>query len=93
MYTHMSSCLQGPVTRDRGWWLIPKHDPMPNLATNDAEACATKLQPEESPSLEEPIRTDLVERIRCEIAAGTYETPEKWALALDRLLARLEAVE
>lgn len=37
-----------------------------------------------------PIRTDLVERVRREIAAGTYDTPEKWALALDRLLDRLE---
>ncbi len=32
------------------------------------------------------IRTDLVARIRAEIAAGTYETPEKLEIALDRLL-------
>lgn len=36
------------------------------------------------------IRTALVQRVRQEIAAGTYETPEKWEAALDRLLARLE---
>ncbi len=36
------------------------------------------------------VRTELVARVRREIAAGTYDTPEKWALALERLLDRLE---
>jgi hypothetical protein len=36
------------------------------------------------------VRADLVARVRREIAAGTYETPEKWDLALERLLRRLE---
>jgi hypothetical protein len=39
------------------------------------------------------IRHELVERVRREIAAGTYETPEKWAAALERLLQRLESEE
>jgi len=43
-----------------------------------------------APSGDRPIRADLVERVRREIAAGTYETPEKWELALHRLLQRLE---
>jgi hypothetical protein len=30
-----------------------------------------------------------VERIRGDIAAGTYDTPEKWEEALDRLLDHL----
>jgi hypothetical protein len=37
-----------------------------------------------------PFRSELVERVRREIAAGTYDTPEKWDAALDRLLKRLE---
>lgn len=37
-----------------------------------------------------PIRTELVARVRAEIAAGTYDTPEKFEKALDKLLARLE---
>jgi hypothetical protein len=37
-----------------------------------------------------PIRTELVDRIRREIQAGTYDTPEKWEAALDRMLRRLE---
>jgi len=35
------------------------------------------------------IRTDKVDRIKAEIAAGTYETPEKMSLALDRLLSEI----
>jgi hypothetical protein len=35
-------------------------------------------------------RAALVERIRREIAAGTYETPEKWEAALERLSRWLE---
>ena len=37
-----------------------------------------------------PIRYELVERVRREIAAGTYETPEKWEAALERFFQRLE---
>jgi hypothetical protein len=44
--------------------------------------------PPEAP--EPPFRAGLVEEIRRQIAAGTYETPEKWEAALDRLLDRLE---
>ena len=36
------------------------------------------------------IRRDLVERVRREIAGGTYETPEKWQAALDGLARDLE---
>jgi hypothetical protein len=43
-----------------------------------------------SPRDARPIRTELVARIRQEIAAGTYDTQEKWEAALDRLLDRLE---
>jgi negative regulator of flagellin synthesis FlgM len=32
------------------------------------------------------VRQDLVNRIRSQIAAGTYETPDKMSVALDRLL-------
>jgi hypothetical protein len=42
-----------------------------------------------SPETPEPFRPDLVARVRAEIAEGTYDTPEKWDEALDRLLDRL----
>ena len=36
------------------------------------------------------IRWGLVERVRAAIAAGAYDTEEKWAAAEDRLLRRVE---
>jgi len=36
------------------------------------------------------IRHDLVARVRREIAAGEYDTPEKMEIAVARLLQRLE---
>ena len=36
------------------------------------------------------IRLDLVERVRGEIAEGTYETPEKWEAALAGLARDLD---
>jgi len=35
------------------------------------------------------MRLDLITRVRREIEAGTYETPEKWDAALDRLAETL----
>ncbi|HVK14363.1 MAG TPA: hypothetical protein VM597_36825 [Gemmataceae bacterium] len=42
-----------------------------------------------TPSVEAPVRQDLVARVRLEILAGTYDTPEKLSAALDRLAERL----
>jgi hypothetical protein len=45
----------------------------------------------DNPEADTPaIRVELVQRVRREIAAGTYDTPEKWEIAVERLLARLE---
>lgn len=47
---------------------------------------------DEVPSLNDPdIRADLVRRVRRQIAEGTYDIPEKFALALDRLMKELES--
>lgn len=46
--------------------------------------------PGSRPPQDAPIRRELVERVRKEIEAGTYDTPEKFDLALERLLRRLE---
>jgi hypothetical protein len=37
-----------------------------------------------------PLRRALVERVRQEIAAGTYDTPDKLEAALARLIGELE---
>ncbi|MCI0463129.1 MAG: hypothetical protein L0Z62_39790 [Gemmataceae bacterium] len=74
MRTHKATCLEGPITADRPWWRQP-------------EAPGSPPPVEGGESL---FRAGLVDEIRREIAAGTYETPEKWEIALDRLLRRLE---
>lgn len=44
-----------------------------------------------APRDEASVRRPLVDRVRKEIAAGTYDTPDKFEAALDRLLAGLDA--
>ena len=41
----------------------------------------------------QPVRIDLVERIRGEIAGDTYETPDKVNAAVDAILQDLELAE
>ncbi len=36
-----------------------------------------------------PVRMELVERVKAEIVAGTYETPEKMNIAADRIMDEL----
>jgi anti-sigma28 factor (negative regulator of flagellin synthesis) len=77
MHTHNPSCLEGPFTGTRQWW---------HIVDDNAEISSNAKK--------EPLfRAALVEKIRREIAAGTYETPEKWEKALDRLLRRIEGLE
>ena len=77
MFTHGPSCLSGPVSRLRRWWMpLERPDLMDEAAENHRHE-------------DRPIRRELVERVRREIAAGTYETPEKLEAALARLLDRL----
>jgi hypothetical protein len=68
--------LKGPVTVHREWWQKPRK----------------KRPPQKTPSngVVTGIRFALVQRIRREIAAGTYETPEKLAMAIDRMVRRLD---
>lgn len=81
MQRHGPSCLTGPLSRRTG-----KAFP--------AESADRKDGSIPKPSARQPLtpaeRQERIERIRREIAAGDYDTPEKFALALDRLLRRLE---
>ncbi len=85
MRTHHLSVLQGPATADRAWWprtaeeLIVEARPSPT----NPEPCTEDAVPRLSDS---DIRAELVLRVRREIAAGIYDTPEKWGLAFDRLI-------
>jgi hypothetical protein len=75
MIWHGPTHLQGPVSKDRDWW--------PTTLEGAAIATVSDVRDDDE------IRLDLVRRVRAEIAAGTYDTPEKWEVALDRLCERL----
>jgi hypothetical protein len=84
MYTHRSSCLEGPVSGAREWWReiqVPSDlgkEPVPQGEAVPAQ--------DDDPNF----RADLVARIRREIAEGTYGTPAQLEAALERMLERLE---
>jgi hypothetical protein len=84
MHRHGPSDYAGPLRGTTAWW----------QGTQDASPSQAKPSPPppaDTPADTSPgIRHDLVERVRREIAAGTYDTREKWHAALDRLLDRLE---
>ncbi len=86
MFTHGPSCLNGPVSRERGWWT---EDELDNLPCLEAAGGTTNAPVVDSVTPGRPIRWELVERVRREIAAGTYETPEKLQIALERIIERL----
>ncbi|MFL5241442.1 MAG: hypothetical protein ACJ8FY_04985 [Gemmataceae bacterium] len=75
MYCHVPEGMDGPVSASRGGWMhsYSRKQPSDNPTANGRV-----------PS-QEPIRTELVERVRKEIASGTYDTPEKMDTALERL--------
>lgn len=77
MHRHGPDRLEGPVTRNRRRWRSLQ-------AEGSTEKPKVASQP--APSQDDPpLRLDLIERVRREIAEGVYETPEKWEKALDRL--------
>ena len=84
MLRHTSGCLEGPHTLIPTDWqeTSDTRDPLPGDRRADA------MSDEQAPEPE--IRWELVERVRREIEAGVYETPEKWATALGRLVDQLE---
>lgn len=60
--------------------------PTRDEVTLSPEALLSQAAGAETTSPSGPIRFDLVNRIRAEIAAGTYDTPDKLSSALDRML-------
>ena len=89
--------IHGPSHVHPPQGLSGPHNPQFRRTAEGAALPATGDQLEISPAAEAAIqaadnasvRTDLVARIKSEIASGTYETPEKLDLALNRLLNEL----
>jgi hypothetical protein len=89
MHEHGPKCLDGPIRGTSGWWQeLGQLGGTTEVAAPPKKKRSRKRarQAEERSSR---IRTELVERVRREIAAGAYDTPQKWEEALDRLLDRL----
>jgi len=74
---HDPKCLEGPVSKARGWW---QEEAMASVAVEPPVEAATPGA----------IRQDLVDRVRREIAAGTYETEDKLEIALARMFHDLD---
>jgi hypothetical protein len=72
MYYHDQNCLEGPISL-----ALRNRIPVTLSSKGNGAVCC-----------EPPFRASLVARIRREIAAGTYETPEKLAAALEAMLLR-----
>jgi hypothetical protein len=101
MDTHISTYLQGPLTKNRGWWpqavvssdadasAVPDRGPE-GTAASQGQAPDSHGVPPGGRLPDEPIRSELVNRVRREIAADSYETPAKWEAALERLRRHLE---
>lgn len=87
MHEHGPDELIGPVRGTAAWWRGMAAQPEPSERGPPAQP---KPRKKCRKSDDPPIRKDLVDRVRREIAAGTYDTEEKWEAALDRLLDRLE---
>jgi hypothetical protein len=89
MHQHGAKCLDGPIRGTPGWW----QELGKRTGTTEAEPVKKKRARRRPGSNREEggpaIRNDLVRRVRAEIAAGTYDTAEKWEAALDRLLDHL----
>jgi hypothetical protein len=76
MNQHGPTCLDGPVTKSRTWW---------RANGDEFSALEPRLQP---PA--DGIRGELVERVRREIAAGTYENEDKLEIALAKLFQAID---
>jgi hypothetical protein len=82
MVKHAPKRLEGPIIGTTSWWkelgdaTVAEIDPTPRQRRKARRNAERE---------DKPIRFDLVNRIRKEIAQGTYDTPERWEAALDRL--------
>jgi hypothetical protein len=92
MHEHGPDELTGPVRGTSAWWrgLEAQVDPIDDGTPDPSTLLPKETKTKKPPRSARPIRTELVERVRKEIAAGTYDTQDKWEAALDRLLDRIE---
>jgi len=88
MHIHGTTHIHGPHG------VNAPHAPFRGQAAGETPAARTTDRVDISPAAEAAVRAaesgeirhDLVNQIRAQIASGTYETPEKLDVALDRLM-------
>jgi hypothetical protein len=76
MYCRVPENWEDPVSSSRGGWM---HSYSRNPSDDSSKKPAWQSFGDDS------IRTELVARVRKEIALGIYDTPEKMEVALERL--------
>ncbi|MEI7683655.1 MAG: hypothetical protein WCL32_01410 [Planctomycetota bacterium] len=81
MHQHGPDPLVGPLRGANAWWHSRPADTPPTPEPAPA-ARVRKRGPRK-------IRTDLVKRVRAEIEAGTYDTPERFQAALETMFEKL----
>ena len=87
MHQHGPDELLGPVRGTPSWW---RGLGAPPVEVYEGAAETPKPAKKRRYANDPHVRHDLVERVRGEIEAGTYDTPEKWQAVLDRLLDRID---
>jgi hypothetical protein len=95
MHQHGPNDLSGPVRGTSTWWqgtgaspIVP--DEGASVLTTSEKGKRMARGKRGARSNNDGVRMDVVERVRREIAAGNYDSPQKWESALDRLLERLD---
>ena len=89
MHKHGPDPLVGPLRGTAAWWHGRPIDDVPVADDAPAPEEAPPAPPRTRKRGPRKIRTELVERVRGEIAAGTYDTADKFQAALERLLERM----
>jgi hypothetical protein len=83
MHEHGPDELFGPLRGTAAWW---RGTAAATDLVDEGSSVATPTLPKKGRKDAKPIRQELVDRVRQEIAAGKYDTEEKWQAALDCLL-------
>ena len=83
-FVHGNHAISGPHTTKPQQASVPQHAAKDQVTLSSAAQQAN--QTSDTTTSNSEIRFDLVNRIRMEIAAGTYETPEKLDVALEKML-------
>src|SRR5438034_11459386 len=97
MHQHGPTDLTGPVRGTHVWWrgtgappVVPDEGASVQTRSKKGKRMARGKRGARRVGAE-AVRPELVDRVRREIEAGTYDDPEKWEAALDRLLDRLDS--